>query len=59
MDLEPAGPDQGVKDLIQEREEARKAKDWDRADRLRDELKAMGIEVIDTKDGTLWQKKTE
>jgi cysteinyl-tRNA synthetase len=56
MDLAPARPDKGVEELIIKREEARRVKDWETADRLRKELKdKMGIEVIDTKDGTIWR----
>ncbi|MCD6319977.1 MAG: cysteine--tRNA ligase [Candidatus Desulfofervidaceae bacterium] len=43
--------------LIKERDEARKAKDWARADALRAELSAKGIEVIDTPQGTIWRLK--
>ncbi|MFC1867849.1 cysteine--tRNA ligase [Thermodesulfobacteriota bacterium] len=60
MDLEPAKPDQGVKELIKKREEARISRDWGTADQIRRELEEkMGIEVIDTKDGTIWRKKEE
>jgi cysteinyl-tRNA synthetase len=38
--------------LARERDEARKAKDWARADALRDQLQAMGYEVMDTPNGT-------
>ncbi len=34
--------------LMKEREAARKARDWDTADRLRDRLRSMGIDVRDT-----------
>lgn len=37
--------------LLDERGEARKAKNWARADAIRDELKAMGFAVEDGKDG--------
>ncbi|TET06931.1 cysteine--tRNA ligase [Candidatus Dependentiae bacterium] len=36
-----------IEALIKEREEARKAKDWARADAIRDKLRALGIEVKD------------
>jgi len=45
-----------VEKLIQEREGARKAKDWEKADYIRDELKKKGIELIDTKEGIKWKK---
>ena len=38
--------------LIDARNAARKAKNFKEADRIRDELKAMGIELEDKKDGT-------
>ncbi|MBO8182287.1 MAG: cysteine--tRNA ligase [Archaeoglobus sp.] len=43
------------KDLIREREEARKAKNFDRADEIRDRLKKEGIMLIDTPRGTRWK----
>ena len=43
-----------AKRLIEEREEARKAKDWKRADILRSQLKEMGIVVEDTPQGVKW-----
>ncbi|MBE7048549.1 MAG: cysteine--tRNA ligase [Ruminococcaceae bacterium] len=40
-----------VKDLLQKRKEARQNKDWAKSDALRDELKALGVEVLDTRQG--------
>jgi cysteinyl-tRNA synthetase len=40
--------------LIQEREEARKIKDWKRADDVREELIKQGFKVIDTAKGPVW-----
>ncbi len=54
MDLEPPRPDKEVEALIKQREAARKNRDWEKADRLREELKKIGIEVIDTKKGSMW-----
>ena len=42
--------------LIKERENARKNKNFNLADELRDELKKMHIEIEDTPDGTKWFK---
>ena len=42
--------------LIAARKAARLAKDFAESDRVRDELKAMGIELEDSKDGTIWRK---
>lgn len=41
--------------LIAERTEARKQKQWARSDELRDQLKAMGVSIEDSKDGTTWR----
>lgn len=48
---------QKVNALIQKREEARAAKDYERADALRDELDEMGVEVMDSAEGTTWRRK--
>ncbi len=39
------------------REAARKAKDFATADAIRDELLALGIEILDTPEGARWRKK--
>jgi cysteinyl-tRNA synthetase len=44
-----------AKDLIQRREEARKAKDWAVADALRTKLREMGVIVEDTPQGVRWR----
>ncbi|HWJ82926.1 MAG TPA: cysteine--tRNA ligase [Nocardioides sp.] len=43
-----------VAGLLEERTAARAAKDWARADAIRDRIKAAGIEVTDTPDGPTW-----
>ena len=48
---EQAGPGEEAERLAAEREEARSAGDFDRADQLRDRLAAMGFEVRDTPEG--------
>lgn len=45
--------------LIKEREEARRNKDWERADVVRDELARKGIRVIDTAKGPVWKQNRE
>jgi cysteinyl-tRNA synthetase len=40
-----------AQELLAERQAAREAKDWTRADAIRDELAAEGFEIIDTADG--------
>lgn len=42
--------------LVAERDAARAARDFARADALRDQLLAEGIEIMDTPDGTKWRK---
>jgi cysteinyl-tRNA synthetase len=46
-----------VVSLIGARNAARKAKDFNEADRIRDELNAMGVELEDKKEGTSWKVK--
>jgi cysteinyl-tRNA synthetase len=41
-----------IKELIDSRNAARANKDWKESDRIRDELKAMGVVIKDNKDGT-------
>ncbi len=48
--------DPAVDALVLARYEAKKAKNFAEADRIRDELKAQGIEIVDTKDGATWKK---
>jgi len=44
-----------IERMIQERAEARKKKDWKKADAIRDKLKEMGILLEDTPQGTKWR----
>ena len=41
---------------IEERKEAKKAKDFAKADAIRDELAAKGIVIKDTREGVVWHK---
>ena len=43
--------------LITKRTEARKSRDWAMADKMRDELVALGVDVIDHADSVVCQKK--
>ena len=45
-----------VEALIEARQNARKEKNWAEADRIRDQLKDMGIVLMDTKQGVQWKK---
>ena len=44
-----------VERLLSDREDARKSKDWGRADEIRDELTEMGVVVEDGADGASWR----
>jgi cysteinyl-tRNA synthetase len=67
-DLDPAEVDQrrptddltpeqvaAIERLIAERTQARKEKNWSRADEIRGELDALGVQVTDTPTGPTWQ----
>jgi len=47
----------GIQKLVDEREEARKKKDWKKADEIRSQLKEMGVMLEDTPDGIKWKIK--
>ena len=51
-----ASADPEIDALVAARTAAKKAKNFAEADRIRDELKAKGIEIIDTPQGTKWRK---
>jgi cysteinyl-tRNA synthetase len=46
-----------IEDAISDRDQARKAKNWQEADRIRNELQSKGIVLEDTPGGTLWKVK--
>ncbi|MEE3330974.1 MAG: cysteine--tRNA ligase [Myxococcota bacterium] len=63
LDLESAGvegeageSDPRIDALLEQRNEARAAKDFAESDRIRDELAAEGIEIIDTPEGARWKR---
>ena len=51
-----ASADPEIDALVAARTEAKKAKNFGEADRIRDRLKEMGVEIIDTPQGTKWRK---
>jgi cysteinyl-tRNA synthetase len=42
--------------LIEARNAAKKAKDFARSDAIRDEISALGVQLMDTPQGTFWEK---
>jgi hypothetical protein len=48
--------DADIERLIEERQAARANRDFATADRIRDELAAQGIKLLDTKDGVRWTR---
>ena len=53
---EAANADPEIDALVAERTAAKKAKNFAEADRIHDELKARGIEIIDTPHGAKWRR---
>lgn len=45
-----------IEALIEQRAQAKKARDFARADKIRDELAARGIIIKDTREGTVWSR---
>ena len=52
----PGGEDERIEALIEERQTARKNRDFKRADEIRDQLAAEGIELMDTREGVRWKR---
>lgn len=48
--------DADIEALIKERTDAKKAKNFARADEIRDQLKNMGILLEDTREGVKWKR---
>ena len=51
MDLEKRPPNREIDRLIEARKKARAEKNWELADRLREELRGKGVEVQDGRAG--------
>jgi len=43
-------------DLIVKRDEAKKEKNFEESDKLRDKILALGVSIMDTPQGTFWEK---
>lgn len=52
--VQPRSEDPQVEALVQQRDEARERKDYSEADRLREELKELGVQLEDGPQGTVW-----
>jgi cysteinyl-tRNA synthetase len=48
--------DREIEELIAQRQKARQEKNWKLADEIRDKIRSMGIELMDTPDGVKWKK---
>ena len=46
-----------IEQMIEERNNCRNNKNFEQADKIRDELKSMGIDIEDTPDGTIWRNE--
>ena len=53
-----ASEDAGIDALVAERVQAKKAKDFARADAIREELRQRGIVIEDTREGSVWRRET-
>ena len=53
----PSESDPRIDALLAERQQARAGKDFAAADRIRDELDAEGVEIIDTPEGPRWRRR--
>ena len=47
-----------IKKLVEERESARKSKDWKKADELRIKINALGYQIDDSSNGAMVKKKS-
>ena len=56
LDREEENLDDEIEELIHERQDARKNKDFAKADEIRDKLLAMGIVLEDTREGVKWKR---
>jgi cysteinyl-tRNA synthetase len=45
-----------IEALIAERNQAKSERDFERADAIREQLKAAGVEIQDSREGTTWRR---
>ena len=55
-DVQEGLSDQQIDDLIAQRQQAKTDRNWAEADRIRDELKAQGVVLEDSPQGTTWRR---
>jgi cysteinyl-tRNA synthetase len=48
-----------IDDLLAARQQARADKDWAQADRIRDRLVSVGVQIEDRPDGPVWSLSTD
>ena len=53
--VESKVPSEEIKRLIEERSQARKSRDFARADEIRDELQKQGVVLEDSREDTYWK----
>lgn len=56
LDTHESEHDAEIDALVTERTQAKKDKNFARADEIRDELAALGVEITDTPDGPVWKR---
>jgi len=56
LEHEPVHLDKEIEELIALRQKARQEKNWKLADEIRDRIRSMGIELMDTPEGVKWRK---
>ena len=44
-----------IENLMQQRDQAKSNKDYAKADSIRDELVRLGVEILDSQDGSSWK----
>jgi cysteinyl-tRNA synthetase len=57
MDFNERAAPEAITALLEKRNTARKLRRWEEADILRSELAALNVEVLDTRQGTIWHYK--
>lgn len=56
LEQEPEQLDEEIEKLIALRQKARQEKNWKLADEIRDKIRSMGIELMDTPEGVKWRR---